>query len=192
LPYRSRAHGGADYDFKGQIDFLAVPEFFHREEAFIAGLGTLAGRLLSGYLVDRFFAPHIAASFFLLGAVGIGLITSGAGGLAPMCGIVFLGLAAGTEVDMIGFLTSRYFGLRYFGELYGYIFAIFSAGAALGPYVLGVCFDRFHSYDNALFGYVGLLILASVLITALGAYVFPVERTEAANGPVVATTKAAT
>jgi len=53
-----------------------------------------------------------------------------------MCGIVFLGLAAGTEVDMIGFLTSRYFGLRYFGELYGYIFAIFSAGAALAPHGL--------------------------------------------------------
>jgi MFS family permease len=156
------------------------------------GLGTLAGRLLSGYLVDRFFAPYIAVAFFLLGAAGIGLIASGAGGLAPMCGIVFLGIAAGTEIDMIGFLTSRYFGLRHFGELYGYLFAIFSAGAALGPYVLGVCFDRFHSYNNALFGYVGLLILASAMITALGAYVFPIEKTEAGVGLASATAKTAT
>jgi len=73
-----------------------------------------------------------------------------------------------------GYLSSRYFGLRHFGQLYGYIFAVFSAGAALGPYVLGVCFDRFHSYD-ALFGYVDLLVLASGLIVSLGAYVFPVE-----------------
>jgi MFS family permease len=141
----------------------------------VFGLGTLGGRLLSGYLVDRFFAPYIAAVFFLLGAVGIGLITSGAGGAVPTVGIVLLGIAAGTEIDMLGYLSSRYFGLRHFGQLYGYIFAVFSAGAALGPYVLGVCFDRFHSYNDALFGYVGLLVLASGLIVSLGAYVFPVE-----------------
>jgi MFS family permease len=141
----------------------------------VFGLGTLGGRLLSGYLVDRFFAPYIAAAFFLLGAVGIGLITSGAGGAVPTFGIVLLGIAAGTEIDMLGYLSSRYFGLRHFGQLYGYIFAMFSAGAALGPYILGVCFDRFHSYNDALFGYVGLLVLASGLIVSLGAYVFPVE-----------------
>jgi MFS family permease len=141
----------------------------------VFGLGTLGGRLLSGYLVDRFFAPYIAVVFFLLGAVGIGLITSGAGGAVPTFGIVLLGIAAGTEIDMLGYLSSRYFGLRHFGQLYGYIFAVFSAGAALGPYVLGVCFDRFHSYNDALFGYVGLLVLASGLIVSLGAYVFPVE-----------------
>jgi MFS family permease len=141
----------------------------------VFGLGTLGGRLLSGYLVDRFFAPYIAAVFFLLGAVGIGLITSGAGGPVPTFGIVLLGIAAGTEIDMLGFLSSRYFGLRHFGQLYGYIFAVFSAGAALGPYVLGVCFDWLGSYNDALFGYVGLLVLASGLIVSLGAYVFPVE-----------------
>jgi MFS family permease len=141
----------------------------------VFGLGTLGGRLLSGYLVDRFFAPYIAAVFFLLGAVGVGLITSGAGGAVPTFGIVLLGIAAGTEIDMLGYLSSRYFGLRHFGQLYGYIFAVFSAGAALGPYVLGVCFDRLHSYNDALFGYVGLLVLASGLIVSLGAYVFPVE-----------------
>jgi len=28
------------------------------------GLSTMAGRLLSGYLVDKIFAPFVAASFF--------------------------------------------------------------------------------------------------------------------------------
>src|SRR5882724_11048335 len=43
LSYRSRTHGGADYDFEGQIDFVTVPKFFHGEEAFGAGLGMLFG-----------------------------------------------------------------------------------------------------------------------------------------------------
>ena len=46
LPLQLRESGtrrGADHDFEGQIDFMAVPEFFHGEEAFGAGLGVLFG-----------------------------------------------------------------------------------------------------------------------------------------------------
>jgi len=156
------------------------------------GLGTLAGRLVSGYLVDRFFAPYVAAAFFLLACLGIVLIASGAGGGAAMAGIIFLGLAAGSEIDMIGFLTSRYFGLRRFGELYGYVFAVFSAGTGLGPLLLGLCYDRFHSYDYALFGYIGLLVIASAAVVTLGAYTFPVEKEKFATGPDPAAPKLAT
>jgi hypothetical protein len=64
------------------------------------GLSTMAGRLLSGYLVDRIFAPFVAAFFFLLPCLGIYLLDTA---LSPVAGIV--GLASGTEIDMIGFLT---------------------------------------------------------------------------------------
>ena len=43
MPYCSRARSGADYDFEGQIDFVAVPKLLDGEEAFSAGLGTLFG-----------------------------------------------------------------------------------------------------------------------------------------------------
>jgi predicted MFS family arabinose efflux permease len=78
------------------------------------GLSTMAGRQLSGYLVDRIFAPLVAAFFFVLPCLGIYLLDST---LAPVAGIISLGLASGTEIDMIGFLTSRYFGMKRFGQL---------------------------------------------------------------------------
>ena len=38
------------------------------------GLASIAGRLLCGYLADRLFAPRVAAGFFLLPCLGIGLL----------------------------------------------------------------------------------------------------------------------
>src|SRR5260370_3378476 len=111
------------------------------------GLSTMAGRLLSGYLVDRIFAPYVATFFFLLPCLGIYLLGST---ISPVLGIISLGLASGTEIDMLGFLTSRYFGLKRFGQLYGYLFASFVVGSAIGPYMMGLAFERLHSYEPAL------------------------------------------
>jgi hypothetical protein len=89
------------------------------------GLTTMAGRLLSRYLIDKIFAPFVAAFFFLLPCLGIYLLNSA---LSPLAGIISLGLASGTEIDMIGFLTSRYFGKKRFGQLYGTCSPALSSG----------------------------------------------------------------
>lgn len=136
------------------------------------GLSTMAGRLLSGYLVDRIFAPYVAAAFFLLPCLGIYLLEST---ISPVAGIVSLGLASGTEIDMIGFLTSRYFGMKRFGQLYGYLFASFVVGSAFGPYMMGLAFERLHSYEPALWSFGAFMLLASILILCLGPYRYPPE-----------------
>src|ERR1700759_5807035 len=136
------------------------------------GLSTMAGRLLSGYLVDRIFAPFVAAFFFLLPCLGIYLLDSR---VSPIAGIISLGLASGTEIDMIGFLTSRYFGMKRFGQLYGYLFASFVVGSAVGPYMMGLAFERLHSYDPALWAFRAFMAFASTLILCLGPYSYPAE-----------------
>src|SRR6266478_2740565 len=136
------------------------------------GLSTMAGRLLSGYLVDRIFAPFVAAFFFLLPCLGIYLLDST---ISPVVGIISLGLASGTEIDMIGFLTSRYFGMKRFGQLYGYLFASFVIGSAFGPYMMGLAFERLHSYEPALWSFGAFMLLASTLILCLGPYRYPAE-----------------
>jgi predicted MFS family arabinose efflux permease len=142
------------------------------------GLASIVGRLLCGYLADRLFAPRVAAGFFVLPSIGIYVLIIGAESGWPLIAAVTLGLALGGEIDMIGFLTTRYFGLRRFGELYGYLFAVFAAGSALGPYLMGVTFDAFHSYAPALAGFVVVLIIASLLISRLDGYTFPVQGAE--------------
>jgi MFS family permease len=134
------------------------------------GLSTMVGRLLSGYLVDRIFAPFIAAFFFLLPCLGIYLLDST---ISPVAGIITLGLASGTEIDMIGFLTSRYFGMKRFGQLYGYLFASFVVGSAVGPSIMGLSFERLHSYEPALWTFGAFMLVASAAILCLGSYRYP-------------------
>lgn len=144
----------------------------------VTGIALIGGRILSGFFLDRFFAPYVAACFFLLPLTGIGLLSSGAGGVVPLLGTVCLGMGIGSEIDIMAFLVGRYFGVRTFGEIYGWIMGVFVFASGLGPTIMGVCFDRTHSYKLALEGFAVSLALASVLISRLGAYAFPAKREE--------------
>ncbi len=143
-----------------------------------AGGAGLAGRLLAGYLMDRVFAAYVASSLFCLAIAGIYLLASNA---SPVLGMVAIGLAAGAEVDMIGFFVSRYFGLKRFGQLYGVLFSVFTVGAGLGPLLLGAAFTRFHSYELGFIGCGLALALASICILAVGPYSYGSPRNAGSN-----------
>ena len=55
-------------------------------------------------------------------------------------------MSAGAEFDLLAFLTSRYFGLRSFGEIYGLLFVAFLIGTSLGPIAYGAIFDLTGAY----------------------------------------------
>jgi nitrate/nitrite transporter NarK len=86
---------------------------------------------------------------------------------------VALGQGLGAESDMIGYLIRRYFGIRSFGELSGYMLAIFAVGASVGPFAMGRCFDTTHSYDLALMIFIAACCVAAALVSRIGPYVFP-------------------
>jgi MFS family permease len=140
------------------------------------GLSVIVGRLVAGYLLDRFFAPYVAAGLFVTPLVAVGLLMAGAGGVAPVVAAVSLGFGLGSEVDVVGFLVGRYFGLRSFGEIYGYVFAIFTLGTGFGPVLMAVSFDVTHSYNVTLAAFGIALVAASLLISRLGPYQFPARR----------------
>ena len=79
----------------------------------------------------------------------------------------------GAEVDVIGYMVGRYFGLRRYGVIYGYVFAIFTVGSGVGPYLMGLSFDATHSYGTAVAVFCVMLIAASGIISRMGAYRFP-------------------
>jgi cyanate permease len=142
----------------------------------VTGIALIGGRILSGFILDRFFAPYVAACFFLLPLTGVGLLSSGAAGIVPLLGTICLGLGLGSEIDIMAFLVGRYFGVRTFGEIYGYIMAAFVFASGLGPTIMGVCYDRTHSYKLALEGFAIALAIASILISRLGPYAFPAPK----------------
>jgi MFS family permease len=139
----------------------------------VAGLAIIAGRIICGYCMDRFYGPYTAATFFVLPMIGILLLVSGAGGPVPFVGAVLCGLGIGAEVDLMGFFVSRYFGLRAFGTIYGCMFAIFSVGTGFGPFLMGASFDQLQSYIPMLTGFEVALVVCVALLARLGPYAYP-------------------
>jgi MFS family permease len=135
----------------------------------LVGAAVLLGRVGTGYLLDRLFAPHVAAVFFGGAALGIGLLWLDTTPFA-FAGAFLIGLGLGAEVDLIAYLVSRYFGLRTFGRIYSSAFAAFALAGALGPLIMGASFDRSGSYRAALVTFFAATLAAAVLMTRLGAY----------------------
>jgi MFS family permease len=134
------------------------------------GITLLLGRVGSGYVLDRVFAPYVAIFFFSGVACGLILLAAGAGVAAGFVGASLVGLGMGAEGDLIAYFTSRYFGLRSFGEIYGYLFSAFTLSGALGPLLMAIGFDRAGSYRAPLLFFLMATITAIVLLTRLGRY----------------------
>ena len=138
-----------------------------------SGAAAVLTRFVGGWCLDRLFAPFVAAFFMLVAAAGTALLWSHSAGAAPILAMLCVGSGLGLEVDAMGFLISRYFGLKSFGAIYGVLFAAFTVGVAIGPAAMGITFDRVHSYDPTLLVYFFLLLLTAALLTALGPYTYP-------------------
>jgi MFS family permease len=130
------------------------------------GISAMVGRILTGTLMDRFFAPYVAAVMFAGVAAGLPLLISGVSYPAA----ILVGLGLGAEVDVMPYLVSRYFGLRSLGEIYGLIFASFTLGIAIGPYLMGAGFDASRSYTLPLTALVCVMALAVVGTLTLPRY----------------------
>jgi MFS family permease len=126
------------------------------------------GRVTTGYLLDRLPPRLVATSYFL--AVVLGLFAA-LGSSDERLALVFaamLGIGFGAESDLMPYLTARYFGLKSFGEIYGWIFGAFAFGAVLGPFLMGWVFDTTGSYQIALLILIPATVLGAGLMLPLG------------------------
>ena len=141
----------------------------------VAGGALILGRLLAGYMLDRYFAPYVALFFFIVPLLGIGLIAFTDQSAFAMVATVMVGLGLGAEVDLIGFMLSRYFGNKSFGALYGYLFAAFMLASGLGPFIMGMSFKYLNSYFPVLIGLMVVLVISSAFMFKLGEYAYGVH-----------------
>ncbi len=139
----------------------------------VSGAALIGGRIFSGFLLDWVHARYVAAFFFVLPLIGIVILLMSRSPRDASAGVLLIGLGLGAEGDLMAFLTSRYLGIRSFGEIYGYFFSIFMLGAGTGPLAMGLWHDRAGSYDGMLLCFAGALAVASLPMVRLGAYPYP-------------------
>lgn len=100
----------------------------------LIGLSAIAGRLIGGWLVDRFWAPAIALVILGAPAAALWMLTQGSFDTAsPALAVLLIGFALGVEFDLMAYLLARYFGLRSYTINYAILYVFFSCGAGLGP-----------------------------------------------------------
>ncbi len=137
----------------------------------ILGLSILSGRLVTGILLDRFWAPAVCLPILCLPAIAVLALAGAAPDFALIAGAAFLlGFAAGAESDLIAYLASRYFGMANYGRIYGTLYMAFAIASAISPAVYGRVRDLSGSYDQMLVAAAVLFVGGALLLLGLGRY----------------------
>ena len=139
--------------------------------AAVMGLTVIIGRLMVGALVDRFWAPGVAACFFLVATLGLLILVGTQVTMATALLVaVMIGLAAGAELDLLAYLTGKYFGPAHYPAIFGLIIAFFTVGAGIAPPLFGMAAQMFQGYGTMLSISIGLLLVSILLFLLLGRY----------------------
>jgi predicted MFS family arabinose efflux permease len=153
-----------------QIPILIEAGVSPERAALLAGAGGIAGivgKLVTGFLIDRYRANWVGGVTLGFTAFAFLLLLNGVRTPAFIVAAMLInGYSAGTKLQICSYLTSRYGGLRNFGTIYGFISSLVSLGSALGPLLAGIVYDRTGGYDLFLVaGTVGCLFCGLLIVT---------------------------
>lgn len=127
--------------------------------ASLAGIAGIVGKLVTGWLLDRYRVNWVGGITLGITAVAFGILMLPSPGTAAIVSAMIInGYAAGTKLQIAGLLTSRYGGVRNFGTIFGMMATLIAAGSGLGPLVAGAIHDIYGGYQPFLiFGAVASL-----------------------------------
>ncbi|RMF07463.1 MAG: MFS transporter [Alphaproteobacteria bacterium] len=137
--------------------------------ATLTGLAVLGGRLIGGFLIDRFWAPGVAFLFLASPAFALYLLTGEVSPGVATIAILMIGFGAGVEYDFMAYLCSRYFGMRRYSAIYGALYGFFAVGAGFGPAIMNNRADA-NGWDQTLIEAAVILFIATLPLLALGRY----------------------
>lgn len=137
----------------------------------LIGMSTIVGRLIGGYLLDHINGSYVGGVSLLVPVISALLVLSFPGSvMAASIAVLILGLALGAELDCVAYLTTRHFGLRNFGTIFGVVSGVLAFATGLGPFLVNLGYDLTGGYTIALEAYIPLSLVASALFFSLGRY----------------------
>lgn len=135
------------------------------------GIVSVITKLTCGWVSDRGGNRWLGALTFATPAVACAILLVVDGSfMAAAVAMGFLGVAAGAVLQLSAYLTTRYAGLRSFGQLYGLCSGLMAISGGVGPLVAGRIFDMTGNYDGLLLAGIPLGIVTGILMATLGPY----------------------
>lgn len=136
--------------------------------ASLIGISSVVGRLGTGFLLDHFPASRVGAVIFLLPIVACTLLLlAGHNPLAQSVAAIVIGLTLGSEIDVIVYLTTKHFGMKNFGTIYGGLLTALSIGTAFGPLTAAAVYDYSGSYTPFLVVTIAFMAASSLALASL-------------------------
>ncbi len=134
----------------------------------LAGAAMIGGRLLFGWLFDRYPIPLVGAAGVLCGTGALVLLLEvNSIGPAAIAMSLLMGVAMGAETDLLSLLVSRYFGRRAISRIYSWHNVSFLIGAAAGPPLFAVLLERFATPTLPIIMLIALNLLSALLLPLL-------------------------
>jgi predicted MFS family arabinose efflux permease len=150
---------------------LGFPRSWAVASTSIIGIASIAGRLITGTLLDRLSGPLIGAVSCTL-PIAAALILLGSEGhwIWGVAAAVMLGLCLGAELDVLAYVTVRYFGLANYAAIFGLVTGLIALGQGMGPTIGSMVYDRTGSYEAFLWGVMPVAFFAARCVASLGPY----------------------
>jgi len=127
-------------------------------------LSSIAGRILMGWLADRFPKKYVMILIYTLVASAIPILFFAAKpGMIYLFAFIF-GIGLGGDYMIIPLMAAELFGVRVMGRVMGLVLTVDGIAEALSPMLVGWLRDRSGSYANA---FLVLIILAVVGILSV-------------------------
>ncbi len=108
--------------------------------ASILGIMILVGRLVIGLLLDRIRPSLVGIGIFALATIGSTALLVGGIDYAILT-VIALGFMLGAEIDLMSFITLRYFGTRAYGIIFALMFGTYTLISIVGPVAGGLLIE---------------------------------------------------
>jgi MFS family permease len=135
-------------------------------------LFSVPGRLVGGYLCDRFPPRRVWAAMLILMVIGVSLFITAHATDQIIVFAALMGIGYGASIICWAAITAHYFGPASFATVMGMQTPISTLVTSAAPTLAGMLYDRTGSVAGALWIAIGVAVLAAVLV--LSARVPPV------------------
>lgn len=157
-----------------QIEILIGTGVSRGNAAWLAGLAGamgIVGKLVTGFLIDRY--PGNLVGGLTMSAAGVAFFLLVGGIATPVLIVLAMmvnGYTAGAKLHITSYLTVRYAGMRNFGKIYGMMTSLVAVGAGIGPILAGMIYDSLGNYEPFLSSGAIALGLSAALLLSLPRY----------------------
>ena len=125
---------------------------------------SIGGRLVGGFIADRFGKRRFAIAVFVAQALSLLWIAAADSPAWLFVGAALLGLTIGNIFMLQSLLVSELFGIPSFGTLYGMVLVVTQSAGGMGPVCLAALHQFWGGYAPGLQLMAGLSLCAACLL----------------------------